>query len=500
MRKFYLCIGTLIILLLVILSSGCIGVQKSNLTVVMPESIETSIGKQEVLNVELFPLEADAKDVVINLSAPSEISFTDQQYIKEFNTLPKDQKVIIPFNYTTVSDGTFNLTIEIKAANANTTNLTFTVNAYVPAPKLEIGEFWIYNQTKGKAFGLRVNEVIRKDVIEGKEYYVVKGTWEGEPTGTYSLTYYSVDTFSQKMTEYYEDDSLLKAKTSEWDPPISLYGFPFKVGKKWSWKGSFTGIGKSETSNEIVKKETITVPTGTHTSYYIRQKETFSIGTGVVEGWYVPELNEFAKVRTSESALGIANEDEFELLEHGKPPAKPRKIQPDIKVPTGYKLYRNDELNFRIAYPADWVFNSKKEFYTSYFYFEDGISTTIVTVEPVGKINLTEYRAAILKNLKLLIPGIKISEEKNVTVNGREGFEWIFEFTSSETRIRYADGWQPYIESTPIKGKQVIFVADGKGYIISERSPVSNYNSYKPIFDNIANSFYIKGSPRYILS
>ncbi len=467
---------------LVALDSGCIGMQKSNLTVAVPESIETSIGKHEILNVELLPLEADARDVVINLSAPSEISVTDI-HTKEIKTLIKDQKVTIPFNYSAISDGTFNLTLDIKAANANTTNLTLTVNSYVPAPKLEIGEFWIFNQTKGNAPGLHVNEVISKDIIDGEEYYVIKRTWEGEPNGTYSLLYCSVETFSERMTEYYEDDSLLREKTTEVDPPSSDYGFPIKVGNKWSWSGSITGVGKSEINSEIVKKEGITVPAGTYTSYYIRQKITLSIGTAVVEGWYSPEINEFVKVRTSTNVAGAVSESEYELLEHGMPPAKPRQIQLEIKIPMGYKLYKNDYFNFRIAYPANWRFSETEELDYSHFSFEDGsIYEAYVTVEPIGPLNLTEYRELRLNYLKGLASGVKISEEKSVTINGRDGFEWVWEYTP-----------------TGVKGKQVIFAIDGTGYLVGDQSLATYYNSYEPIFDNIVNSFFITGSPKYTL-
>ena len=480
-----------LIIFVITLESGCIGIQRSNLTVAIPESgLDTTIGKQESLQVTLIPLEADAKEVVINVSAPPGISLTDEhpffmKYSNELKTIAKDQKIIIPFNFSAISDGSFNLTVEVNASNANSTIFNYTVNAYIPTPSLEIGEFWVYNQTKGNAQGLHVVEVVRKDVSEGKEYYVMKGTWEGEPKGTYSLSYYSVDTYSSKMNEFYEDDQLMKEKNTEIDPPSSDYGFPFRVGKKWSWSGSVTGIGKSEMNGEIVKKETITVPGGTYNSYYIRQKMSFSMATGVGEIWYVPELNGFAKYRMSTNALGVTSEDEIELIEHGKKPSEPRKVQSDIQIPEGYKLYKNDKFNFRLAYPKNWKFDSTEDGFASYFTFEDSsIYTVLVTIEPIGKLNLIEYRdlraGITFKNL----PGSKISQEKKVTVNGREGYEWVYD-----------------IPSLNAKTKQVVFVAEGNGYLLSGYSLGTVYNSYEPMFDNIINSFFIKGNPnKYILS
>lgn len=434
-------------------------------------------------------MDADAKDVVINVSAPAGISLTDEhpyflKYSTEFKTLAKDQKIMIPFNFSAVYDGTFNLTVDVKATNANSTVINYTVNAYIQTPSLEVGEFWIYNQTKGKAPGLHVFELIRKDVIEGKEYYVIKGTWEGEPGGTYSISYYSVDTYSSKMTEFYEEDKLLKEKNTEVDPPSSDYGFPFMVGKKWSWSGSVTGIGKSEMNGEIVRKETITVPGGTYNSYYIKQKMSFSMATGVEEIWYTPELSGFVKYRMSTNALGITSEDELELLEHSKKPSEPRKVQPDIQMPEGYKLYKNDIFNFRLAYPKNWDFKTTVDNYGSVFWFEDAsIYTVEVAIEPIGKLNLTEYGDMRKEIAKENVPGSIISQEKSVTINGREGYEWL-------------------IENGPLnlKGKQVIFVADGNGYVISGFSLDTVYNSYIPMLDNIINSFFIKGRPnKYVL-
>jgi len=107
-----------------------------------------------------------------------------------------------------------------------------------------------------------------------------------------------------------------------------------------------------------------------------------------------------------------------------------------------------------------------------------------VTIEPIGKLNLIEYRdlraGITFKNL----PGSKISQEKKVTVNGREGYEWVYD-----------------IPSLNAKTKQVVFVAEGNGYLLSGYSLGTVYNSYEPMFDNIINSFFIKGNPnKYILS
>lgn len=469
------------VLFLSTLESGCIDLQNTNLTYSYPYNIETLIGKQDVLEIEVLPLEADARNVVFSLYAPPEISFSDPQS-KEFDILAKDQKVIVPFNYSALTDGTFNITFEVRIPD-NSTRYNIIVNASVPSPDLEIGEFWVYNLTKGNAKGHQIAEVVRKDTIEGNKYYVIENTWDGDLNGTHSLSYYSTDSFSQKMTEYYEDGVLLKEKTVEVDPPGSI--FPFRVGMKGSWSGSITGVGKVESNSEIVKKEKIAVPAGTYTGYFIRNKMTLSMATAVKEDWYVPELNGFAKMRNSINALGITNEDESELIEHGKLPAKPPKIQLKLEIPDGYKLYKNDEFNFRLAYPKNWDFSPESGIGYSSFYFKDGLTYTfVVTVSSIGKLNLEEYKKQSLDSFKRALPGTTISEQKNVTINGREGFQWVYEHSP-----------------TGEKGKVVIFVSDGNGYIISSYSLDTVYNSYKPMFENILNSFFIRGDQnKYVLS
>ncbi len=76
---------------------------------------------------------------------------------------------------------------------------------------------------------------------------------------------------------------------------------------------------------------------------------------------------------------------------------------------------------------------------------------------------------------------MNILEEKSVLINGREGFEWV------------------YLTPSGLKATAVIFVSDSRGYVVGEYSQTTFYNSYKSTFDNILNSFFIKGKPKYNL-
>src|SRR3989337_1837662 len=87
--------SSLIILFFFFANLGCIGTEsRTNLSIKTPEVVEVLGNRVETLVVELSPDEADAKNVIINLSAPAGISLTDphtyiQQYNKEFQKIPR---------------------------------------------------------------------------------------------------------------------------------------------------------------------------------------------------------------------------------------------------------------------------------------------------------------------------------------------------------------------------------------------------------------------------
>lgn len=446
---------------------GCIG--QSNLTVTMPENAEVSVLKKETLNVELLPLGADANNVMINLTGPPEILLGGLGG-KSFEKLYRGQKVNISFDYIANSAGDFNITLEAKANNAKTVNRTLNISAFFPLPVYEVGEFWVYNETTGDETGLHVSEVIRKELVDGKEYYVSKGTWEGVPNGTYSLSYASVEEIKTKKSEYYEFGSLVKEKTLEVDPPSADVSFPFKVGKRWSWNGTMTGLGKGEITSEVVRKESITVPAGTFTSYYINHKMALAMGTGTVGLWYVPELKAAVKAVTSVRVLNIAQEKVDELVEYGKPPAKPKKIQMDVKVPPGYKLFKNDKAGFSIAYPATW----QTGLGIGRDYFTDGLGNFFVEYASIGDLTLENYRDGTIDYLKKL--GYNVRDVREVEVNDMRGYQW---YTESAT---YG------------KGKDWVFISEKMGYYIGSDASFSAFARYEQIFDSIIGTFFIRST------
>lgn len=474
--------GGKILLLVGVLASvlilGCVG--QSNLTMITPEGIEAPILEKKTVNVELLPLDADASNVVVNISGPPEFLFGGNES-KSFEKLIRGQRFNVSFDYVVNQAGDYKLVLEAKASNARTMNRTINISTHVPAPKNYIGEFALFNQTVGPEPGKYLSEVVGKETIEGIEYYVVKSTWEGEPNGTYSLTYIT-DNWAARKKEYYEGGDLVKEKTKELLPPSLDYMFPFKVGSKWSWNGTFTGLGKAEMSAEVIGKETVTVPKGTYTSYHIIRRLTFPIGTSTSESWYVPEVRGDVKSRIKVSILGRTVEEENELIEYGLPPATPPKIQQDIKIPKGYKLFKSEKFNFQIAYPQSWSYSYRESTVEAYYTFTVDVFKVDVLVEPGGMLNLHAYGDTIMQNLRDTYPSMRFLSAKETVVNGRQAFELIWEDPSDNT-----------------KGKILLFVAGGLGYRVFCEGKASIYESYVSIYDSMRDSFFIKGSPRFTL-
>lgn len=192
-------LGLIILFVLLLSLSGCVGDEsRTNISIDAPDTMDTVGGRTEILAIKLTPVDADARNVVINLTAPPGISLTDphasfQQYSKEFQNIPKGKKEVILFNYSTAFvDDKYDLVLEAKADNANTTKRTIKVNSSIPVPRWAVGEYWVLNQTSGDSSGTHIQQVLRNEMENGKEVYVVKDTLAREGTGNYRLYYYII--------------------------------------------------------------------------------------------------------------------------------------------------------------------------------------------------------------------------------------------------------------------------------------------------------------------
>lgn len=485
----YCGICAIIFLALILSLSGCIGTEsRTNLSINAPETVETLSGRAETLSIEIIPFEADAINVIINLSAPSGITLTDphayfQQYSKEFKKIPKGKREIILFNYSTIFPGEeYDLTLEAKADNANTTRRIIKVISPIPAPKWEVGEYWVVNKT-GDSYGTHVQLVLRKDSQNGTDVYVIKDILARETKGTYRLYYYTAENLAHIKTEYYEDDNIIGKMTEIIEPPSLIYGFPLIVGKKWSWNGTISGIGQTELNGEVLGKEKLSVQGRNYDTFKIRLKYVFPLGTSTWEVWYSPDIKGVVREKGTLNMGGLIKEDNSELVQHGLPPNQPPDIQPVLQTTKGWKAYVDTDQRFSFNYPGDWKLDTSVKSSISVHDPKTG-STVGVTIEPVGKMSLEEY---IRNNL------IRIDYENYIDVNGRKGYRFwgilppgpgVIVETEKLRDIRYID--------------TMIFVANENGYaIVTVTHPF--FGAPRDVLEEITNSFIIKEPPVYTL-
>jgi len=99
-------------------------------------------------------------------------------------------------------------------------------------------------------------------------------------------------------------------------------------------------------------------------------------------------------------------------------------------------------------------------------------TTLIVTVKLSNLTSLEEVKEEFKEGLKGL--GGTILEEREIVVNGREGYEVI------------------YKPIAVVKMRQVIFIAEGKSYMLVCSTAEVLYDEYRDTFDHVVNSFVIK--------
>ena len=157
------------------------------------------------------------------------------------------------------------------------------------------------------------------------------------------------------------------------------------------------------------------------------------------------------------------------------PPTEPVPV-PGALTTQGY-VY-DDKLGYGFEYPGGWEMEipeviDGEDIESVLMFTKPGTSTTlIVTVKLSNLTSLEEVKEEIKEVLNKL--GRTILEEREVIVNGREGYEVI------------------YKPIAVVKIRQVIFIANGKSYMLICSTAEVLYDEYRDTFDHIINSFVIK--------
>ncbi len=163
--------------------------------------------------------------------------------------------------------------------------------------------------------------------------------------------------------------------------------------------------------------------------------------------------------------------------EPSPPPTEPLPPPPTEPVTPGYIQSYDHKLGYSFEYPEDWETQvievvDGEDIESVVMFTKPGTSTTlIVTVKLSNLTSLEEVKEEIKEVLNKL--GRTILEEREVIVNGREGYEVIYKPIAA------------------VKMRQVIFIANGKSYMLVCSTAELLYDEYEETFDHIINSFVI---------
>ena len=151
---------------------------------------------------------------------------------------------------------------------------------------------------------------------------------------------------------------------------------------------------------------------------------------------------------------------------------------PTTPVTPGYIRVYDYKLDFGFEYPEDWetqvieVVDGEDVESTEMFTKPGTPTTLIVGIKLSNLTSLEEVKEEFREGLKGL--GGTILEEREVIVNGREGYEVIYKPIAA------------------VKIRQVIFIANGKSYMLVCSTTEVLYDEYRDTFNNVINSFVIK--------
>ncbi len=151
---------------------------------------------------------------------------------------------------------------------------------------------------------------------------------------------------------------------------------------------------------------------------------------------------------------------------------------PTTPVTPGYIRVYDYKLDYGFEYPEDWETQvievvDGEDTESVLMFTKPGTPTTlIVTVKLTSLTSLEEVKEEFREGLKGL--GGTILEEREVIVNDREGYEVIYKPIAA------------------VKMRQVIFIANGKSYMLVCSTAELLYDECEEIFDHVINSFVIE--------
>ncbi len=150
---------------------------------------------------------------------------------------------------------------------------------------------------------------------------------------------------------------------------------------------------------------------------------------------------------------------------------------PTEPVTPGYIRVYDYILGYGFEYPEDWESQvievvDGEDTESVVMFTKPGTPTTLIVTVKLSNLSLEEIKEEFREGLKGL--GGTILEEREIVVNDREGYEVI------------------YKPIPVVKIRQVIFIANGRSYmLVCSTTPVL-YDEHRDTFDHIINSFVIE--------
>jgi len=151
---------------------------------------------------------------------------------------------------------------------------------------------------------------------------------------------------------------------------------------------------------------------------------------------------------------------------------------PTTPVTPGYIRVYDYKLDYGFEYPEDWETQTPEvvdgeDTESAEMFTKPGTPTTLSVIVKLSNLtSLEEAKEEFKEGLRKL--GGTILEEREIVVNGREGYEVIYKPIAA------------------VKMRQVIFIANGKTYMLVCSTAEVLYDEYRDAFDHIVDSFVIK--------
>ena len=145
-------------------------------------------------------------------------------------------------------------------------------------------------------------------------------------------------------------------------------------------------------------------------------------------------------------------------------------------VTPGYYPFTPVKLGYGLEFPMDWECKviEWEDAESVVMFTKPGTPTTLFVTVKLSNLSLEEVMGELREEIEGL--GLTIIEEREIVVDDREGYEVICKPIAT------------------VKMRQVIFIANGKTYMLVCSTAEVLYDEYRDTFDHIINSFTIRNS------